>query len=126
MAQKKRKIKKQNNKLKKNSICIKCPAPCCRDLAMMITKPRTRAEIDDLKWHLHYNTVSVAIRNYRWYLTIKGKCIYLDRNNMCKIYAKRPLKCRQHLPPDCEKFDSWYDVLISRPEELEDYLNGRK
>lgn len=126
MTQKKRKTKKQNNRLKKNPTCIKCPAPCCRDLAMMINKPRTRAEIDDLKWHLHYDTVSVAIRNYRWYLKINGKCIYLDRNNMCKIYDKRPIKCRQHLPPDCERFGEWYDTLISRPEELEDYLNGKK
>jgi len=113
-------------KKKGKKVCIECSAPCCRDLAMMITKPRTSSEIRELDWYLHFDTVSVAIRNYRWYLVIKGKCIYLSRNNMCKIYDKRPAICRRHNPPNCERYGTWYDVLISTPDELKRYLNGAK
>ena len=93
---------------------------------MMTTRPRTRDDIDDLKWHLHYDTVNVCIRNHRWYIMVKGRCIYLSRTNLCKIYESRPEKCRRHNPPDCERFGSWYETLISTPEELENYLKGSR
>lgn len=115
---------KRKTKRKKRNICLECTAPCCRDLAIRILKPRTKAEIADLKWHLHYDTVSVAIRNHRWYLVIKGKCIYLTKNNMCSIYDRRPAKCRNHNPPDCERFGKWYSVLMSTPDELDAYLGA--
>jgi len=120
------KTKKKKTK-RKTSVCINCPAYCCKDLVIVITKPRTRAEIDELKWHVHFDTVRVAIRNKRWHLVVKGRCIYLNRNNMCTIYERRPKKCRDHMPPDCEKYGKWYDFFLSTPDELEDYLkNGKR
>jgi len=90
---------------------------------MPINKPRTRFDIDELKWQLHYDTIHVAIRHHRWYLVVRGRCIYLDRNNMCKIYERRSQRCRNHKPPDCERFGLWYETLITTPEELEGYLH---
>ncbi len=115
-------------KTRKKNVCVKCEAPCCTDLAMMITKPRNKTEIGELEWYLHFDTVTIYIRNYRWYLQIKGKCIYLGRNNLCKKYNKRSGKCRRHQPPDCERYGEWYDVLISNPDRLRQYLNkeGRR
>ena len=125
MAEKKRsKVTKRSTKLPKNDDCKNCGALCCRDLTMMITKPRTKAEIDELKWYVRFDTVNIFIRNYKWYLIIKGKCIYLTRNNLCKIYKQRPIKCRIYQPPDCERFGDYYDILISNPDELEDHLNN--
>jgi Fe-S-cluster containining protein len=119
------KTKKKKSK-KKTSVCLKCPAHCCRDLVIVISKPRTRAEIEELKWHVHFDTVRVAVRNNRWHLVVKGKCIYLNRNNLCTIYERRPKKCRDHMPPDCEKYGKWYDLFLSTPDELEDYLKNDK
>lgn len=102
--------------------CSSCSALCCKDLAILICKPRTRREIDSLKWQLHFDTVSVCIRNRRWYLVIKGRCIYLSRNGLCRIYDRRPSRCRRHNPPECEFFGQWYDVKLSTPDELEVYL----
>ncbi len=89
---------------------------------MHITKPRTRDDIDELKWELQYDTVRVFIRNYRWHRIIQGRCMYLDEHNFCTIYDRRPKRCREHNPPDCEHYGEFYDVMISTPEELDEHL----
>ncbi len=118
----KRQLPQTRRKRKKPNPCIACPAPCCHDLATPIDKPREKSDIEDVRWQLRYDTVSVAIRNHRWYQVVKGRCIYLGRDNMCRIYDKRPRKCREHNPPDCEKYCRWYDVIINTPEQLDKHL----
>jgi hypothetical protein len=92
----------------------------------MITKPRTKTEINDVKWYLHYDKVDICIRQNRWYIVVKSKCIYLDRNNRCKKYKERSDRCRRHNPPDCEKFATWYDTRLTTPEEFEEYLGKKR
>jgi Fe-S-cluster containining protein len=106
------------------SECSGCPAVCCHNLSITILKPRTRKEIEELKWHLHYDTVQVYILNKRWHLYVRGRCRYLDSADLCTIYDRRPDKCRQHNPPNCEQFAGFYDVMLSTPEELERHLRG--
>ncbi len=113
---------KSKTKIPKNKNCQSCPAICCNNLAVGILKPVTKEEVGDLLWQLHFDTVKVYIRKRRWYQWIQGKCIYLTRGNRCSIYERRPDKCRNHNPPDCELFGKFYDVMFSTPKELEDYL----
>jgi Fe-S-cluster containining protein len=110
----------------KNDVCMSCPAPCCRDLSMTTKRPRTKTEINELKWYLHFDTVNAYIRNRRWYLLIQGRCIYLNKDNLCKIYSRRSEICRIHLPPYCEHFGQWYDVMIKTPDDLDHYLKGTR
>ncbi|MHC4661072.1 MAG: YkgJ family cysteine cluster protein [Planctomycetota bacterium] len=107
--------------------CLDCDGLCCSDLAIMITKPRTSTEKNNIKWYLHYDKVEIYIRHNMWYIVVKSKCMYLGRNNMCSKYRERSNRCRRHNPPDCEKFGSWYDKKFTTPEEFEEYLksNGR-
>lgn len=119
----KKTAKKQKTTL---ATCNSCPALCCYDLAMHTTRPRTKDEIDNLKWHVQYDTVHVAVRSHRWYIVVKGRCQYLDKDNRCTIYARRPQTCRRHMPRDCERFGKWYDHWISSPEELDKFLNKRR
>jgi hypothetical protein len=107
-------------------VCIACPAICCHDLAIEIHRPKNKHEIENYKWYMHYDTVFICIRNHRWYLAVKGRCIYLDDNDMCTVYNDRPEKCREHNPPECEKFGRWYDVRIDTPAQLMDYLKPKK
>ncbi|MFH1504744.1 MAG: YkgJ family cysteine cluster protein [Candidatus Omnitrophota bacterium] len=107
------------------SVCEECDAACCRNLAFAIIKPRTRHEIYDLKWKLHFDTVKVYVFKGRWHLLIISKCIYLSKKNLCKKYGQRPQVCRDHKPSSCEKTGEWYDKLISTPEELDIYLGCR-
>jgi len=109
-------------KKRKSNICLKCDSICCKNLAVGILKPETKAEIEDLKWQLHFDTVKVFIRNRRWYQLIEGKCIYLDKDSKCKIYHRRTDRCRRHNPPSCEKYGSFFDDLLSEPSDLDDFL----
>lgn len=109
-----------------NEGCRTCPALCCHTLATCIEKPKDEGDIDFYKWHLFYDTVSLAVRSHRWYLVVKGRCIYLDKNNLCTIYDRRPDICRRHNPPDCERFGPWYDTMVNTPEELTAYLAREK
>jgi Fe-S-cluster containining protein len=106
--------------------CGTCAALCCHDLSVEIKRPRTKDEIEDYKWRLHYDTVGIYIRNMRWHMIVKGRCQYLDEKNLCTIYDRRDEVCREHMPPDCERFEGWYDVLFTKPEEMEAYLDKSK
>ncbi len=90
----------------------------------MITKPKNSYDVKELKWNLKFDTINVFIRENKWYMLVKGNCIYLDQNNLCTIYDVRPKKCRAHKPPDCEHYNGWYDTLLTTPEELEEYLQA--
>lgn len=102
--------------------CEGCPALCCHDLVMPILKPRTHADVEELKWKLQYDAVSVFIANRRWHLQVKARCTYLTKNHLCSIYESRPDRCRDHNPSECERYGSYFDDRISTPEELEAYL----
>lgn len=119
-AEKSRRRKKNSGK--QGNVCLECEATCCRDLAVMITRPRTREEIDVLKWQLHFDTVRVFIRKHRWHVLTKGRCIYLSPENLCTNYEQRSEICRDHQPPDCERYGEYYDILLETPEELETHL----
>lgn len=106
--------------------CEGCPAICCHDLSITILRPRTRADIDDLKWQLNYRTVGVYIRNRRWHLIVEGPCQYLGQDSLCTRYEDRFDICRDHKPPLCERYDEWYDVLFTDPDELEAYLRAQR
>jgi Fe-S-cluster containining protein len=106
--------------------CEGCPALCCRDLVIRILKPRTRYEVEELKWHVQYDTVRVFIVGNRWHLQVRGKCMHLGPDNLCRIYGRRPDRCRRLNPPNCERYGEYYDVMLSTPDELEEYVRKRK
>jgi len=106
--------------------CRDCAAKCCHDLVLAINKPRTQDDIAYYRWHLQYDTVRIAISNHKWHTVFEGRCIYLDKNNICTIYDRRPEKCRRHNPPECEHFSKWYDIMLSTPEELDAHLEKEK
>jgi Fe-S-cluster containining protein len=119
-------VKTKSRKKTSQKACQECPATCCRDLAMSIGRPRTNAEIEDLKWQVRFDTVDIFIKHNKWHLRVKGKCMYLGKNNLCEIYEQRPDKCKDHKPPNCERFGDYHEVLIENPDELMAYLENEK
>jgi Fe-S-cluster containining protein len=117
---------KKKSKIPKNAYCRKCPAVCCKNLAMAIGKPKTPKEIADLKWQLHFDTVKVYVHKHHWYQLVEGRCMYLGKDNRCTIYDSRPAMCRKHNPPNCEMFGSYYDVMFHAPRDLDEYLKKTK
>lgn len=116
----------KKKKITKKNPCQGCPAICCHDLAMMMPRPRTKDDIETVSWYLHFDTVQVFIRHHRWYVLIKGKCIYLGKDYKCKIYKGRSNRCRRHDPTECEKFGKYWDVLLDTPEDLRKFLHHKK
>lgn len=102
--------------------CDGCPGLCCKGLEENIIRPRTKQEVADILWQLHFENINFFIRNKRWYQLILGRCIYLDENDMCSKYDKRPEVCRDHNPPACEHHGSIYDTLFETPEDLEKWI----
>lgn len=113
-------------KIKNNKYCRGCPAICCTNLSMGIGKPANSKEVEDLKWQLQFDTVKVYISKNRWYQLVEGRCIYLSEDNFCTIYDHRPKKCRDHNPPNCERFGKYYDVMLEKPKDLEKYFAKKK
>lgn len=105
-----------------NPLCADCPALCCHGLVIPIDKPRTKADVEELKWHVQYDTVSAFIRSSRWNLMVDGRCQYLDEQNLCTRYEDRPDRCRRHNPPDCERYGPYFDLMLKTPEDVERYF----
>ena len=106
-----------------NKGCAGCPALCCFGLEESIFRPTTKQDVENLKWELHFVNTSVFIRSKRWYKLSSGRCRYLDQDNRCSIYERRPKICREHNPPDCEKHGEIFDVMFKTPEELQAYID---
>ena len=106
--------------------CNDCPAMCCHDLTIDIKKPRTNYDLGVLMWKLNYENIGIYIRNRRWHMIVKSKCQYLGEDNLCTIYEKRDDICRNHMPPNCERFGEWYDVMFTTPYELEAHIKAER
>ena len=107
-------------------VCETCGAKCCHDLVVPVRKPKTPGDVEDLKWHLMYESVHLFIRSHRWYLLFRTRCMYLDADNRCTIYERRPRRCRDMKPPDCEHFGDFYETIIRTPQELDAHLARAK
>ena len=112
---------------KTQNVCIeKCSAICCNDLAVEIHKPVTKAEKEELRWHLFFVGVKVYIRNRRWHVFYHSRCRYLSKDNLCTIYDRRPERCRNHNYPDCELQGKFYDIMLENPEQFDKYFAKEK
>ncbi|MDP6107404.1 MAG: YkgJ family cysteine cluster protein [Candidatus Brocadiia bacterium] len=119
-------MSKKRTKIVTKAECGDCPSLCCHGFVMPIDRPRTKSEVEELKWHIQYDTVSCFIRNTRWHVLVEGKCQYLGKENLCVCYSTRPDRCRQHNPPDCERYGSFFDVMLQTPEELDAHLGKER
>ena len=125
----KKKAKRKLSKKELTDICVNCGAKCCKYFALEIDEPDCKDEFDDVRWYLCHEKTWVFIDDGKWYLYLKNKCKYLDKNNLCTIYDKRPRICREHNQIDCESDSNlFYDVLFKNINDLEKYLElqGKK
>ncbi|RLD10555.1 MAG: YkgJ family cysteine cluster protein [Chlamydiae bacterium] len=119
-------LKKKKRKLSPEELtemCIECGAKCCKYFSLEIDEPDCPDEYEDVRWYLCHENTWVFIDEGKWYLYLNNKCRYLDKNNLCSIYDKRPLICRKHNQKDCEiNSDIFYDVLFKNIDDFEKYL----
>jgi len=84
--------------------CRRCPALCCRYIALELDTPRAPEDFDNLRWYLDHKRVSVYVQDGRWHLCVDTPCRNLIRNR-CRIHGTKPALCQRHDPSECE-FDN--------------------
>lgn len=110
-----------------NNECADCNALCCHDLVMEIEKPENAEDLSSLMWYLHFKDSFIFINDDVWYHMIRSECRFLSKTTkLCSNYEKRMSKCREHTPPDCERYENWYDDIFDDPYILEEYVYKNK
>jgi len=108
----------------KKDLCEKCDGLCCKYFALPIEDPEDWDDFDDIRWYLNHENVTVFLEDGDWYINIKNKCKYLDENNRCQIYDKRPNICRGYTTNDCDKTSAEYDydLHFKNDRQMEEYM----
>ena len=111
----------------KNNICQKCDAKCCRYVALEIDKPGDPDSFENIRWYLSHKGVQVFVEEGKWYVQIDTPCRYLDTDNRCSVYAKRPKICRTHRKDNCEAtgLDFAYEVHLKSDADLDAWLRSK-
>ncbi len=118
---------KKREKSVSNDKCADCNSLCCHDLVMAIDMPKDIDDLNSLIWYLHFESSFIFINDNVWYHMIRSKCRFLSKGTkLCGNYEKRIDKCREHKPPNCERYENWYDVLFDDPYKLEEYVYENK
>ncbi|MHC4779902.1 MAG: YkgJ family cysteine cluster protein [Planctomycetota bacterium] len=106
--------------------CGKCPAMCCRYIALEIDTPEDSEDWDNLRWYLLHRNVSIYVTDEDWHLCVDVPCRYLNRNR-CTIHESKPLLCRRHDPDECEFANPDYelDLEFRSWEDLKAYMKKK-
>src|SRR5262245_36414428 len=82
--------------------CDGCVAHCCRYVAVEIESPRSKWQLDQIRWMLLHENVSVYVGTDRhWYVEFRTRCKALGPDNRCTIYEDRPDLCRHYKVETC-------------------------
>lgn len=106
--------------------CKKCNAKCCKYIAIEIDYPKEKEDLEDLKWYVLHKNIKLYIDNDDdFILEFKTKCKALDKDNMCKIYKKRPKICRNYKTNNCENNEGdTHKILFKTPKDIENYFKS--
>ena len=105
--------------------CRQCTGLCCRYFALPIDTPEDKDDYDDIRWYLCHKDISVFVEDGDWYLNIKNKCRHLsEKDNSCRIYARRPKICRKYRHEECDFVDGQYDYELhfTDDKQMEAYI----
>ncbi|MHC4294231.1 MAG: YkgJ family cysteine cluster protein [Planctomycetota bacterium] len=106
-----------------SKVCLKCGAKCCTYFCFEIDEPDSYAELEDVRWYLCHDGVTVHVDEGDWYISIENRCKKLGEDDHCTEYEDRPLICRTYSPEKCDFSDGdyGYDEYFETPEQLDAY-----
>lgn len=114
----------------KNSICAKCPGLCCTYITIDVDEPKDDEDLDNLRWYLVHDGISILVEDERWLVKIDTRCEHLQDDYRCLIYDKRPNACREYdaencdYRTQCEGRPTAYREFVDF-ERLRRYIKGR-
>ena len=101
---------------------------CCRYFALEIDEPEGRDDFENIRWYLAHEGTLIFVDDGDWYLQIDNHCKFLDEDDRCTIYEKRPEICREYGNGadgewHCEHAvpDQKHDLELRSMEEVEQY-----
>ncbi len=106
------------------SLCYRCPAACCRYIALPFDEPEDLEAFEEIRWFLMHEGVTVFVTEGHWYISVATRCTHLDEQSRCTIYPRRPQICRQYSSAGCDYRggDYGYKLLFTHPKQLEEYM----
>jgi uncharacterized protein len=122
-------VKKKGRAGKKPSEagCGECRAKCCKYFALQIDTPRTKQDLEQIRWYLSHEKVTVFVEKRKWFLDVANECRFLTKDHKCGIYEKRPIVCREHSTYDCERGDDdfGHEHVFRSIDEIDRYIKKR-
>lgn len=111
-------------KLEKLKTCDGCEGQCCCYVAIEIDTPETLKDFEDIKWYVSHEHVLVYIEeDGTWNIQFDTPCKYLDKENKCTNYEKRPKICREYEHDECPFHNEYKEKYTFREiADVEKYV----
>ena len=94
------------------SDCSDCGL-CCKYMNIVVDRPTDQEDVEILLWYQYHKNTNLHLDEENDYgLHFPNRCHQLDENNLCKIYSRRPLLCRQFKLDSCHGNDVEESVKI--------------
>jgi uncharacterized protein len=109
------------------SLCNRCPAACCRYIALPFDEPQDAEAFEEVRWFLMHDGVTVFVTEGHWYVSVGTPCRHLDAQSRCTVYARRPQICREYSSDGCDYRggDYEYKLFFTHPEQIVEYAKKR-
>ncbi len=105
--------------------CSHCDGKCCKYVVVEIDKPEELSDFENIKWFVSHENVKVFVEDDEWFLEFITPCKFLDKNNRCTNYEKRPQICRDYNVGECTFYNEYSEEhTFSNPKEVEEYIQN--
>lgn len=101
--------------------CGEC-ALCCTYVAVEIPAPDSVEHASEILWYLYHEHVSVHVSEDGWMVQFETRCRNLDDARRCRVYAERPISCREYDETECDVNAADEYTAFYAPEEFLAYL----
>lgn len=97
--------------------CADCGL-CCQYMNIVVDRPTDQEDVEDLLWYQYHRDTNMHLDQDNDYgLHFPLRCRHLDENNLCKIYNRRPLICKQFKLSGCHGKDISESVKLKLDTE---------
>ena len=102
---------------KSASICADCGL-CCQYMNIVVDRPTDQEDVEILLWYQYHKDTNLHLDHDNDYgLHFPNRCYQLGENNLCKIYNRRPLICKQFKLSGCHGNDVNESVKVKLDTE---------
>lgn len=107
-------------------LCKECTL-CCEYITVEIGTPKTKEDLDEIRWFLLHDVEVFIDEEDKWRITVYQRCEALGNDGKCKIYDQRPIVCRNYSYNECEKYKGknyGEKATFKTVEEFLDYVKN--